>query len=206
LISYTTSPRRRKAIRPLTGQAHTAPAIELESIMIDIIPSPRPDFVYARVARTWAEWVECPADYDPNGLTEDDAMHDCQVRVLSMREAVDLTAIPITFQFMAIPNRSKGWARFRALVEGDDVLDTASGTPWGSGRVDDTRHTRPLPPGTGIDVEMHVELIVGKNRRKEFSRETIRLVVEPGASAEVEHRPGSQGLRLAVTGARAVDE
>jgi hypothetical protein len=107
----------------------------------------------------------------------------------------------MTFTIRDTPSSSKGWARFRALVAGRSVLATASGTEWGSGRVGDSRSTVELEPGTVVVLEIHVQLVTGRSRRPVFSKELHRLVVTPGAECTVEFRPGSQGIRLAISGA-----
>jgi hypothetical protein len=110
----------------------------------------------------------------------------------------------VTFTIESTPSRSKGWARFTARVNGASVLATKSGTEYGSGREGDTRVTVPLAAGAVITLQCQVALMVGTGhrRRQERYSETYRLVVGEGETADVEYRPGSQGLRLSVSGAR----
>jgi len=120
--------------------------------------------------------------------------------------ALRRSTVPIVFEVLDTPSKSKGWARWQAIrMDGNSVMDTATGTVFGSGRIGDTRKTVSLPPGTVVDILVDIELITGKNRRKELTRATVPVVVAPGETFDVREYPGSQGLKLRVTNARRRD-
>lgn len=97
------------------------------------------------------------------------------------------------------PSNSKGWGRYAVDQDGRKVVESRTGNQWVS-----ANHAGDAQPGSQITLTMQVMLRVGNSgrQREEVSKEIHTLIVEDGASCEIEFRPGSQGLRLAITGAR----
>ncbi len=78
------------------------------------------------------------------------------------------------FEIISQPSRSKGWARYE-VSQGDDGV---------------------------VVVSTQVALREGKLRRETVYAREFRLTPDEAETCELEHRPGSQGLLLRVTGAR----
>lgn len=107
----------------------------------------------------------------------------------------------VEFHIADQPSRSKGWARYAASTSTGNLITSRTGNSWVS-----ADHSGEAADGTVIELTCEVELNTGKGRRarRERSSQQYQLVAEAGSSCEIEFRPGSQGLRLAITGARRV--
>lgn len=105
----------------------------------------------------------------------------------------------VKFHIMDKPSNSKGWGRYSVNQDGRKIIQSNTGNEWVSSDKAGNAEV-----GTQIALKTQVMLRVGKNARarEEISTETFALIVEDGASCEIHFRPGSQGLKLAVTGAR----
>lgn len=109
----------------------------------------------------------------------------------------------IRAEILTTPSRSKGWGRYRVEGANGPVMESRTGNQWLS-----ANHSAEVEDGAAILIEMDVELSVGKGggyARKERSQRQVRLVAAEGESVEVEHRPGSQGIRVRLHGARLAD-
>lgn len=99
------------------------------------------------------------------------------------------------------PSRSKGWARYKVTdAAGVPVMTSSTGNEWMS-----APHGGEFEPGAVLTLVIECELITGKGRaaRRVRSAEAVALIVTDGAEDTVQYRPGSQGMTLRVTGARA---
>jgi hypothetical protein len=105
----------------------------------------------------------------------------------------------INITITSAPSRSKGWGRFGASSGGVPVITSSTGNPWVS-----AGHSAAVEEGAEVKLTLQVQLNIGKgfNARKETTSKTVMLIAEDGAECEVEHKPGSQGLTLRITGAR----
>jgi hypothetical protein len=106
----------------------------------------------------------------------------------------------ITIEILSQPSKSKGWARYQVRrADGTPVVESNTGNPWVS-----AGHSGEAEDAAAMTLVMDVLLRVGKNRtaREERSQSEVELVAAAGETCEVEYRPGSQGIRLRVSGAR----
>ena len=109
----------------------------------------------------------------------------------------------IKFHIDSKPSNSKGWARYSAALEdGTPVVQSRTGNHWVS-----ADHRGEVKGGEIITLTMQVMLRVGQGnrRREEITKVEHQLVARAGAECEVEHKPGSQGLRLQITGAEPAE-
>lgn len=102
----------------------------------------------------------------------------------------------IRFDLADQPSNSKGYGRYKAPGA---KVKSRTGNEWVSASHDGEAE--------GVfTVTIEVELTVGKGgrfgARKERSSETFALVAAEGESATLKFYPGSQGVKLVVTGAR----
>lgn len=102
-----------------------------------------------------------------------------------------MTAINI--EILSNPSTSKGWARYSAPGA---AVRSNTGNQWVS-----ADHSGEVAEGAEFVLTTQVCLITGKAKRKEITTEEVRLVAREGASCVVSNIPGSQGLRLAISGA-----
>lgn len=109
----------------------------------------------------------------------------------------------ITVEVIDQPSRSKGWARYAVSLNGAAIITSTTGNRW----VSSTTKQAEVEPGAIIEVESQIQLAVGKGHyaRKETTSRTYRLQVAEGQTAEMSHKPGSQGQTLRVTGARLLE-
>lgn len=107
----------------------------------------------------------------------------------------------IRIEVLDQPSRSKGWARYAAAYNGAAIVSTSTGNEWIGG----TTKEGDAPEGETIEVTSQVQLMVGARRRKETNTETYRMIVAAGEVTEIYHRPGSQGQKLRITGARMME-
>ncbi len=101
------------------------------------------------------------------------------------------------------PSNSKGWARYAVSQDTRKVVQSTTGNEW----VGKTTKEGVAEEGSFIRVRSQVMLRVGKGRhaREEVTTREYLMVVQTGAVSEINHRPGSQGQTLRVTGARLAD-
>lgn len=105
----------------------------------------------------------------------------------------------IQIEILSKPSNSKGWARYAAQQNGTRIIESRTGNQWvGADHEGDA--------ATGdILLTSQVMLREGKyNKETVYTREH-KLVADEAATCEIEHKPGSQGLRLRITGARLGD-
>lgn len=110
--------------------------------------------------------------------------------------------VALRFELVSKPSNSKGWARYAASIAGDGgarVVASRTGNEWVS-----ASHAGSAPAGVELDVRLQVMLRIGRSKQEQISTETYRLVAAEGASTDLELRPGSQGLRVRVEGARLI--
>ena len=110
----------------------------------------------------------------------------------------------ITFSILSTPRRSKGWARYAAANQnGCKIIQSTTGNEWVS-----SDKSCDAEQGSLIVIRVQVMLRVGKNRtaREEISTETHTLIAEDGAMCDIELRPGSQGVRIGIFGARPASD
>lgn len=107
----------------------------------------------------------------------------------------------IEFSIRDKPSHSKGWGRYSANQDGRKVIQARTGNEWVS-----ADHSGEAEAGSQFTLTLQVMLRVGKGRtaREQISVEKHVLIVEDGATCEINFAPGSQGLRLAIAGARKV--
>lgn len=105
----------------------------------------------------------------------------------------------VKFSILDTPSNSKGWARYAVGQDGRKVIESNTGNEWVS-----SDKSGDAEQGSTITLRSQVMLRVGKGRtaREEIDTETFTLVIENGAECEIEHKPGSQGMRIAISGAR----
>lgn len=108
----------------------------------------------------------------------------------------------IKLEILDTPSRSKGWGRAALLNDdtGIPVIRSNTGNEWVSG----TSYVGEAEDGSILRLRLQVQLNVGKGARsrKETSLDETILVAEAGAVAEIGHKPGSQGIKVRITGAR----
>lgn len=95
------------------------------------------------------------------------------------------------------PSNSKGWGRY-SVSQGDRrVIESRTGNQWVS-----ASHEGQAEAGSEIVLTAQVMLREGKYNKETIYSEVTKLVVAEGATAEIYYRPGSQGIRITVEGAR----
>lgn len=99
-------------------------------------------------------------------------------------------------------SHSKGWGRYRCQLAGVDgpagrVVKSSTGNEWVS-----AGHEGAVSEGARVVLTAQVQQVTGRMNKRETTSASWTLVAAPGESCEVEHRPGSQGIRLRVDGAR----
>lgn len=105
----------------------------------------------------------------------------------------------VKFQLLDTPSRSKGWGRYSVSQSDRKVIESTTGNHWVSSSKEGAAEA-----GSIIELTAQVMLRVGKGytAREEIKSQIIRLIVEDGATHEIYFRPGSQGIRIGITGAR----
>lgn len=101
----------------------------------------------------------------------------------------------VAIQITEKPSNSKGWARYSVLEGERRVIESKTGNQWVS-----ANHAGEVADGTEITLTTEVMLRVGGKpqvRAKSFS-----LIADTAATCKIEYIPGSQGVRLMVSGAR----
>ena len=103
----------------------------------------------------------------------------------------------VTVRVTEKPSHSKGWARYRLTgADGRPVMESTTGNPWLY-----CDHDAEVEEGAVLTLTTQVELATGRDRRKVLDETSDTIVVRAGATATWNHRPGSQGLRLAIDNA-----
>lgn len=102
----------------------------------------------------------------------------------------------VSFLILNTPCKSKGWARYACSKAG---IQSRTGNPFVY-----AEHEGKADPGTVLTVDIQVGLRVGKgaSSREEQSERTFTLVADDWGVCDIEYKPGSQGMKLRVVGAR----
>jgi hypothetical protein len=109
--------------------------------------------------------------------------------------------VAVSIKISSKPSSSKGWGRYAlALSSCQAIVTSSSGNEWVS-----APHAGEAAEGAELALKIQVMLKIGKTKRQEITTETHALVAAEGESCEVDLTPGSQGLRLSITGARLVE-
>lgn len=105
----------------------------------------------------------------------------------------------ITVEIVSTISKSKGWGRYSLQGANGYVVRSSTGNHWIS-----SDKTGEAEQGATLQLATQVQEKTGSGRKDTWTQETA-LVVEEGASCEVEYRPGAQRLVLRVTGARLAE-
>lgn len=103
------------------------------------------------------------------------------------------TTTPIRYEILDKPSNSKGWARYSA-----PGVQSRTGNEW----VSAPHNGDICDNGTPFELRTQVQLRKARGGQHPLSTDTYRLVAMANECCEIEHRPGSQGLRLRIWGAR----
>jgi len=107
----------------------------------------------------------------------------------------------IEFKLIDKPSNSKGWGRFSASVNGAAIIQSRTGNEWVS-----ANHSGESEDGAEIVLTCQIMNRIGKRKTEEITKQEYRLIVESGATADVDCRPTgvAQGMRIEVNGARLI--
>ena len=93
------------------------------------------------------------------------------------------------------PSNSKGWGRFSLTNPntGAAIQTSRTGNQWMSADMRAAEAEGPML--------LTIQVMLRVGRRSEVTKIEIPLIAMEGETLEVEHRPGSQGMALRITGA-----
>lgn len=103
----------------------------------------------------------------------------------------------IKIEIISQPSRSKGWSRYSLKQGATRIIESRTGNEWVSADHEGQAEG-------DATLTMQVCLREGRNNKETVYPKTVTLRPADGTVSEIEHRPGSQGMRLRITGAEVV--
>lgn len=106
----------------------------------------------------------------------------------------------VKIEVVNMPSHSKGWGRF-SLVNPErpktPIQTSRTGNEWMSADMREVEASGPML----LTIQVMLRVGKGSRGREEITKLEIPLIAKEGETLEVEHRPGSQGMKLLITGA-----
>jgi len=115
---------------------------------------------------------------------------------------VNKNNIIVLFEVKRAPVRANGWALFTAHVNGVSAFNGRLRRVYNSRQEGDTRATIPIPAGSTVVLDCDLAVTADDPCCPVRYGQSYILVAGPDETAEIDHRPEFQGLRLRVRGAR----
>jgi hypothetical protein len=105
----------------------------------------------------------------------------------------------VKIELLSNVSHSKGWGRY-SLVNPETktpIQTSRNGNQWMSADMREVDAEGPML----LTVQVMLRVGKGRTAREEIAKIEVPLVAVAGECVEIEHRPGSQGIVLRVTGA-----
>lgn len=105
----------------------------------------------------------------------------------------------VTIEVLDSPSHSKGWGRFSLTDPATNrpIQTARSGNEWMSANMREVQAAGPML----LTIQVMLRVGSGTRARQEISKVEIPLFAAPGEILEVQHKPGSQGMKLRINGA-----
>lgn len=130
---------------------------------------------------------------------EFDTSANGDTRILDAAVSKIQTPNPLKFEITGKPSNSKGWSRYSAQSDHDQSPVVTSNT--GNKFISSDKEASVLP-GHKFTITHQVMLKEGKYNKETVYTKHTQMIADPNHTEEIEFKPGSQGLKIKIHGAR----